>query len=294
MIKNVLVVQAASVLFAVMAIVGFARGSGPGDGGGVRGEGPDGDDLAKMSLIFGRTAIIQRAQEYIGVNFEIEKGWHLYWRHPGESGGPIEVTVDAPEGVEVGYEGQTILWPTPKRLVENGSVTYVYEGRATLILPVRVTERFKPGDKVKIKAKASWVVCRESCKFGEGEAEIELPVVASRAEAPDSSHYSLLAQARTRLPSAIPPGGKMLDINWEGTSLVLSCEGAQEMRFFPYEPADTHPLNMAEAGASNGPKLVIPYPSEIRTAKRVRGVLEMKRGPVQWFLNIDVAPPKGE
>lgn len=293
MSKHVLAVQVVGVLIAFLSIFG-ALGAGPAGPDAGADDAMEGDELASMSLISQRTAFIQRVQDYIGVTFTIHPGWHLYWRNPGDSGGPIEVSIEAPEGVEVGLGGETVLWPTPGRLVNGSDVNYVYENRVTLIIPIRVTERVPVGQSVRIRAKANWVVCKSACKFGEGEAEIELPVVSTREEASNAPQFSLMSQSRIRLPGPVPQGGKMLDVRWEGDALVLECEEATEMRFFPYVPAEPQPRDAASAGATKGTKLTISYPPEIRAAERVRGVLNMTRAGVQWHLNIDVAPPKGE
>ena len=42
----------------------------------------------------------------------MDKGWHTYWRNPGDSGGPIEIDWDLPKGFSV----SDIKWPLPERL----------------------------------------------------------------------------------------------------------------------------------------------------------------------------------
>jgi len=45
----------------------------------------------------------------IGVLFEIEPGWHIYWRNPGDSGLPTKVDLELPDG----FKADEIKWPIP-------------------------------------------------------------------------------------------------------------------------------------------------------------------------------------
>ncbi len=48
----------------------------------------------------------------LGLHFELEKGWHIYWVNPGDSGEPPRVTWQLPAGLAV----VTKEWPAPRRL----------------------------------------------------------------------------------------------------------------------------------------------------------------------------------
>ena len=41
-------------------------------------------------------------QSYIGIKFDLDNGWHTYWRNPGDSGGPLEVKWNLPNNLELG------------------------------------------------------------------------------------------------------------------------------------------------------------------------------------------------
>src|ERR1700756_3752431 len=38
----------------------------------------------------------------LALRFELEKGWHVYWVNPGDSGEPPRVTWDLPAGIKAG------------------------------------------------------------------------------------------------------------------------------------------------------------------------------------------------
>src|ERR1700685_994870 len=48
----------------------------------------------------------------LGLHFQLEKGWHIYWINPGDSGEPPRVEWQLPQGVTGGVIG----WPTAQRL----------------------------------------------------------------------------------------------------------------------------------------------------------------------------------
>jgi len=73
----------------------------------------------------------------IAVLFEIDRGWHLYWRNPGDTGLPPTIEFDLPEGVELAGE---MRWPAPKRYIHGGGrlLDYIYEKELALLQPVRI------------------------------------------------------------------------------------------------------------------------------------------------------------
>src|SRR3982074_3667196 len=47
-----------------------------------------------------------------GVAFQLQPGWHTYWRTPGDSGVPPRIDFGKSENVEA----VTILWPAPTKI----------------------------------------------------------------------------------------------------------------------------------------------------------------------------------
>ena len=65
----------------------------------------------------------------LGVLFELDPGWHLYWRDPGESGLATELRWDV-----AGAVVEPVAWPAPSAFTESEGLftTYGYEGRVLL------------------------------------------------------------------------------------------------------------------------------------------------------------------
>src|SRR5713101_351754 len=62
-------------------------------------------------------------QAYFGLNFHLEKVWHIYWVNPGDSGQPPRVVWHLPKGLSAGE----IEWPAPRRLGTSTIVDFGYD-----------------------------------------------------------------------------------------------------------------------------------------------------------------------
>lgn len=104
-------------------------------------------------------------------NFAIEKGWHIYWKNPGDSGLPVRIKWELPEGLQDGE----ILWPQPQRIETSGIINFVYFEETELLVPIYSIKNLSVNN-VKIKAKVDWLECNESCIPGNALLELSLEV----------------------------------------------------------------------------------------------------------------------
>ncbi len=108
---------------------------------------------------------------HLGVHLKMEKGWHVYWKNPGDAGLATKVEFEAPEGFEVG----PLRWPEPITFTQPGDVTgYGYEDEVLLIAEVTS----KAGAKLKeaeFHTKVSWLACKDKCIPGSAELSLTIP-----------------------------------------------------------------------------------------------------------------------
>ena len=78
---------------------------------------------ARISLIKDHSDFVPGTSINIGLKVSMDKGWHTYWRNPGDSGGPIEIDWDLPKGFSV----SNIKWPLPEKIEYPPLMTYGYE-----------------------------------------------------------------------------------------------------------------------------------------------------------------------
>lgn len=141
----------------------------------------------------------QRAQPgrttWVAIQFEIEKGWHLYWMNPGDSGAPISIHWTLPDELTAGTE----IYPTPEWISSNGGlVSYAYEDQLVLLVPIDVPEGVEPGEYT-LAADLEWFVCSdEVCIPERGSVSTSL-VVGMPSQVSDSAK-SLFEQTRQLSP----------------------------------------------------------------------------------------------
>ena len=109
---------------------------------------------------------------YAAVILTAEKGWHTYWRNPGDAGEATEIAWTLPAGWKAG----DIVWPTPKRLPVGPIMNYGYEGRVVLAAPIEVPAGAKPGSHETLGAKVDYLVCAEVCVPGAANVSLATTV----------------------------------------------------------------------------------------------------------------------
>src|SRR2546427_4268365 len=86
-----------------------------------------------VELLSERAAIEPGMPFRVGLLMRMRPGWHTYWKNPGDSGLPLRVTWNLPEGFSAG----PIDWPTPERIPENGLMSYGYS--RDVLIPIEIT-----------------------------------------------------------------------------------------------------------------------------------------------------------
>ncbi len=106
-----------------------------------------------------------------GVDLKMEPGWHTYWKNPGAAGMATQIEWQLPPGVTAGE----IQWPLPEKLPPIEVTTYGYDNEVVLIVPLKLAADLKPGP-LDLKAKVSWLECKEACVPGSDSVQATLNV----------------------------------------------------------------------------------------------------------------------
>ncbi|MCJ2057915.1 thioredoxin family protein [Methylobacterium sp. J-048] len=188
-------------------------------------------DLVRPSLVAEPVAAAGAQPFTLAVRMQVKPGWHVYWRNPGDSGLPPEVTWTLPAGFNVG----AIRWPAPERIAIATLMNYGYEGEVTLLVPVTPPPSLDPADPVRIQAKLTYLVCETECVPGSADLALTLPVGEPR---PDSDQAALFERARAALPAPalwplhLSSQGDTLQLDFAATG--LKPETIKGASFFPY------------------------------------------------------------
>jgi len=142
----------------------------------------------------------------VGLYFQLQPGWHIYWLNPGDSGEPARVEWHLPAGVSAG----AIEWPTPRRLEDSSSIVdYGYEDSVLLIVPMQAEPRLAAEPAIPIAAEVKLLVCsHDMCIPGKAQLSLTIPIRA-HASAPAHSRYAgLFADTRNSFPRPAPKAWK--------------------------------------------------------------------------------------
>lgn len=216
----------------------------------------DGQILVAPSLIADSTKIAPGKPFTVGVRLKMAPGWHVYWQHPGESGGPPKIEWELPDGFQAG----AIQWPFPRAYLDEGDLlTYILEN--DLVLPVEITPpaQIPPGE-VTLKAKLNWLVCEKICVPGEGAISLTLPTGGDGAPA----NADLFAKARAQMPKT---GDAPFQVAWEpkADALTVTISGLPRdvaAEFFPLPPPGVKPGQPKASTSTAEGKRSITFPLE--------------------------------
>lgn len=121
-----------------------------------------------------------------GVHLKMESGWHTYWKNPGEAGQSTKIEWQLPPGVTAG----DIQWPLPQKLPPEEVTTYGYENEVVLLVPLKLAADLKPGP-LDLKAKVSWLECKEQCILAGATLQSTVNVAAETKPSPDAALIGL-------------------------------------------------------------------------------------------------------
>ena len=152
------------------------------------------DQHVTAELIPEVTAIAAGQPFWIALKLDHDEHWHTYWINDGDSGLPTKIKWTLPEGFTAG----PIVWPAPQRLPMPPLMSFGYENSAWLLTEITPPTTWS-GTSVELKARVSWLMCKEVCIPGKASIELTLPVAAEAAI--DATHAAGFAEARRRIPT---------------------------------------------------------------------------------------------
>ncbi len=152
----------------------------------------------RASLLSELTTVKPGDHLWLALRFDIDPGWHTYWRNPGDSGEPTRIQWDLPAGVKAG----AIQWPYPHRIPYGSLVNFGYEGSVLHLIRLDVPATWEAGNPIPVTANASWLVCADVCIPEAAQLRVEIPTgPTSEANASLSSQFQ---EARTLIPVDSP------------------------------------------------------------------------------------------
>jgi DsbC/DsbD-like thiol-disulfide interchange protein len=208
----------------------------------------DGDARGAIRLIAGSWEAGSSAIR-AGIEIRLKPGWHTYWRYPGDAGVPPRFDFAG----SVNVKAVNVLWPAPRRLLEEGLSVIGYVENVILPLMVVPQSREQP---VLLRLKAEYALCEKLCLpaqasaqlvLGEGQSSWEPALAAAQLRVPKRrslGEAGELAIRSVRRVADTPRPRVLIDVAAPaGTNVELFAEGPT--------PDWTLPLPLA-AGAATG------------------------------------------
>jgi DsbC/DsbD-like thiol-disulfide interchange protein len=127
----------------------------------------DGDARSAARLIAGARSSSPDAPLRAGIEIRLGRGWHTYWRYPGDAGVPPRFDFEGSQNVKA----VEVLWPAPRRLPEAGLDTIGYD--RDVVLPLRVTAQ-DPAKPVTLRMKLDYAICEKLCVPAQTKAALAL------------------------------------------------------------------------------------------------------------------------
>ncbi|HSK43773.1 MAG TPA: protein-disulfide reductase DsbD domain-containing protein [Candidatus Binatia bacterium] len=234
---------------------------------------------ARAELLALQSSIQPGSDLQLGVHFILEKGWHIYWINPGDSGQPPSLQWQLPPGFTAGE----IQWPRPERMQSSSELAdYGYHDDVLLMVPIHAppfinNEQLRG---LRFAVEAKWLVCREICIPEHAGLELFLH---SGAIKENPATAKLFADAEKLLPVAMPHGWKAQAESRKNNFLLTVAPGKPITKavFFPLDPGQIdNPAPQGLQSIPSGAKITLKKSDILlKPISVLRGVLVIPGGP---------------
>ena len=163
-------------------------------------------EQGRVRLVSAASATGDSGSVQLGLEFELQPDWKIYWRSPGDAGYPPSIDWKGSDNLA----DTVISWPAPHRFSISGLETMGYKNHVILPIVARVNDAHQP---LILRAAVDYLTCAVVCVPQHADLSMALPSGASSAT--DHAHDI------GRFLSAVPGDGPRV-----GLSLV-SAEAAE-------------------------------------------------------------------
>lgn len=129
---------------------------------------------------------------WAGVDMKMDPDWHTYWKNPGAAGMATKIEWQLPPGITAGE----IQWPLPEKFPPVEVTTYGYEKEVMLLVPLTLASNL-PAGPLDLKAKVSWLECKDVCVPANQDVEARLDI---GGEAKTSADAAMIESWKNLLP----------------------------------------------------------------------------------------------
>ncbi|MCC9620736.1 thioredoxin family protein [Thalassospira sp. MA62] len=227
------------------------------------------EDFASVRLISAQTRVTDGGTARLGLEFELQPDWKIYWRSAGDAGFPPQLDWEGSENVG----DAEILWPAPHRFSIFGLETFGYKDHIILPIDVAIPD---PAQSVAINLNVDYLVCSDICIPASGTFNLDLSPSADGA-ADGGSAVTNQAHQIEKFVSKVPLRGDQLPI--EATSLSFRPDSTSPALRVAINGLDTANVTLDDIIVENDLRLGFGSPIAIET--RNDGATKIFDLPVQ-------------
>ena len=236
---------------------------------------------AKIELLVETNEIVANEDFVIGIKFEIEPGWHIYWKNPGDSGLPAEIEWKNTESIEF----KKFLWPSPQKTPEQTLMTYGYYNEVVLPAIFSVdSDYIKNGSSI---FEIDFLICEKICIPEKAVIDFDL---SSYSDDDIQVSREILSLWYNELPInfdrklLVEASNNYFSIEWENKNNDIT-----QAYFFPENKGLIKYSSKQDFyNLENSTKLIVERPSKYsNNAKNAIGVLEIQFANTKQTYQID-------
>ncbi|MFN9992681.1 MAG: protein-disulfide reductase DsbD domain-containing protein [Phycisphaerales bacterium] len=211
---------------------------------------------------------------WLGVQFKMDDGWHLYWPGRNDTGIAPEFKVTLPDGWTLGKA----RWSAPQRHVSAGNIVdYTYDKEMMVLFPLEVPANVAVGEIAEVSMDASWLVCNDTCIPEKQALKTQIRVGVVGGSKPVATQVDSFAKARAAQPRPISEATGNLITSIKDGALLITAPGCTRIEFMP--SIESVPLANASAeGAIDADTLSADLGEPDAGSHGVSGIVALYRG----------------
>ncbi|MCK5165692.1 MAG: thioredoxin family protein [Rhodospirillaceae bacterium] len=184
-------------------------------------------DHTRVRLISASDTIGKNKTITLGLQFELNKNWKVYWRSAGDAGYPPSIDWTGSSNIK----NAVMHWPIPERFSILGFETLGYKKEVVFPLTINLEN---PDDDLSIKANVDYLACAELCIPYEAKLELFIPRGNINQTVMGSSEAHLISRYESRVPKSGEAAGiniKSAEIQYNNDDGVLIVTATSANKF---------------------------------------------------------------
>ena len=144
---------------------------------------------SQLRIISSSTHINNQKEIFLGLEYQLKKGWKTYWKSPGDGGFPQEINWSRSKNIQ----SIEIQWPVPNKFEILGLQSIGYQDN--IIFPLKINI-INPLESTEVFLDVNYLVCKDICIPGNASLDLILPA----GEGNLTKHSFYLEKSLSKLP----------------------------------------------------------------------------------------------